>query len=149
AAVLLSPRGCGSLKWTARKPPLPERALALVGRTVDTGRVWDVQAAARWLHEEEEPHKRLLVAGKGNAGVIAAYPTLLESCIEELSLVEPPASHKDGPTFLNVLRVLDVPDALGLLAPRRLTVVHGPSTGVEQVRRIFRAAGAEEKFSAQ
>lgn len=148
AVVLLSPRGCGSLKWTVRKPALPERALALLGRTVDTGRVWDVQAAARWLHEGEEPHKHLAVAGQGRGGVIAAYATLFESCIEEIRLVEPPASHKDGPTFLNVLRVLDVPEALGMLAPRPVTLIHAPASLVEQTRRLFHAADSEGKLTA-
>jgi cephalosporin-C deacetylase-like acetyl esterase len=146
AVVLVSPRGCGSMKWTTKKPPYPERALALLGRTVDTGRVWDVQSVARWLHEEDEPHKHILIAGQGQAGVIAAYAALLESCLEEVAVVEPPASHKEGPIFLNVLRVLDVPEALGLLAPRPLTLVSGKNGAFDATAQIYQLAGSAEKL---
>ena len=53
ATVVLSPRGCGeSFGWIRKNPPnYVERAHVLLGRTVDGGRVWDVQSVARWLHE--------------------------------------------------------------------------------------------------
>ena len=64
------------------------------------------------------------VIGRGQAGILAAYAALFEPSIKEVMLVDPPASHATGPIFLNVLRVLDVPEALGLLAPRPLTLVN-------------------------
>jgi cephalosporin-C deacetylase-like acetyl esterase len=144
---LLSPRGCGSLKWSRKNPPnYVERAHALLGRTVDTGRVWDVQAVARWLHETDFGGCELVVAGKGQAGVLAAYAAILESCVNEVIAIEPPASHMDGPILLNVLRVLDVPDAFGLLAPRPLTLVGARDRGIERTRRVYQSAGAGEQL---
>jgi hypothetical protein len=147
AILLLSPRGCGSLAWTLKSPPnYVERSHALLGTTVDTGRVWDVRATARWVHENDEHSARVHVAGKGPAGILAAYAALFEPSIEAVTVIEPPTSHRDGPIFLNVLRVLDVPDALGMLAPLPLTVVHARDQAFERTRQIYAAAGAQGKL---
>jgi hypothetical protein len=42
--------------------------------------------------------------------------------VARLDLWHPPASHRQGPTFLNVLRVLDMPQALALAFPRKVRV---------------------------
>src|SRR5712691_357732 len=112
STVILSPRGCGeSFAWTRKNPPnYVERAHALLGRTVDTGRVWDVQSVARWLHEADGNELTIGVIGKGTAGVLVAYAAKIETSIAEVTLVDPPTSHHDGPCILNVLKVLDVPD---------------------------------------
>jgi len=47
----------------------------------------------------------------------------------------------------SVLRVLDVPDALGLLAPRPLTLVGASDAGFERTAAIFQAAGAAGSLS--
>jgi dienelactone hydrolase len=147
SVFLLSPRGCGGLKWSRKWPPnYAERAHALLGRTVDTGRVWDVQSVARWLHETDFGAVPLVVTGQGQAGVLAAYAALFESCINEVIAVEPPASHRDGPIFLNVLRVLDVPEALGLLAPRPLTLVGARGKEFERTQKLYQAAGGQSSF---
>ena len=49
-------------------------------------------------------------------GIRAAYAALFEPSIKEVVVIDPPSSHKDGPHLLNVLRVLDILKALGLLA---------------------------------
>jgi dienelactone hydrolase len=50
AVVYCEPRGIGATKWTRKNPPnYVERSHALLGRTVDVGRVWDVIAATRYL----------------------------------------------------------------------------------------------------
>jgi hypothetical protein len=55
--------------------------------------------------------------------------------------VNPPSSHREGPIFLNVLRVIDVPDALGLLAPRPLTIHTLKDGDFARTASIYRAAG--------
>jgi hypothetical protein len=44
------------------------------------------------------------------------------------------------------LRVLDIPDALGLLAPRSLTLIEAPDQVRGRVREIYRRAGAATRF---
>ena len=85
---------------------LRRRADALLGRTVDEGRVRDVAATVRYLYEQDKGARTWRVAGRGQAGVIAAYAALFEPSIKEVIVVDPPASHMDGPYFLGVLRVL-------------------------------------------
>ena len=49
---------------------------------------------------------------------IALYASLFEPGIAELDLTDLPASHRDGPDFLNVLKYLDLPQAVAMAAER-------------------------------
>jgi cephalosporin-C deacetylase-like acetyl esterase len=145
AVMLLPPRGIGETAWTEGRPPnYVDRAHALLGRTVDQGRVWDIAATVRYLHATDG--RRWQVAGRGQSGILAAYAALFEPSVAEVVAVEPPASHREGPIFLNVLRVLDIPDALGLLAPTPLTLVNAKNTAFEKTARIYQRAGMETKL---
>jgi dienelactone hydrolase len=138
----LRPRGIGETRWTQKNPPnYVARAHVLLGRTVDTGRVLDVIAVARRLgkmHSELPVH----VAGHGAAAVTAAYAALWASEIAGIDAHEPPVTHGDAaaPQFLNVLRVGDVPDLLGLLAPRPL-VIDSRDQRFDKVGELYKAAG--------
>jgi dienelactone hydrolase len=118
----LEPRGIGGTKWSQKNPPnYVERAHYLLGRTVDSGRVWDVIAAARFL-KGKHPGKKLILAGEGRGGLLAAYAAVLEPEIDGVmletilrSLMEP-----NAPVLLNALRVCDVPEVLGLIAPKSI-----------------------------
>jgi hypothetical protein len=146
--LFLMVRGGQADVWTRKSPPnYVERAHALLGRTVDEGRVWDVAAAVRYLSEQDKATQPLRVIGRGQAGVVAAYAALFEPSVGEVVLVDPPTSHRDGPIFLNVMRVLDVPETLGLLAPRPLTLVNAKDKAFERTAEIYKRAGAADKLS--
>ena len=51
------------------------------------------------------------------AGIIL-YTSLFEPGIARLDLWDLPNSHRNGPTFLNVLRYLDMPQAVAMAAER-------------------------------
>lgn len=150
AAVDCEPRGIHRSNWTRKNGPnYVERSHALLGRTVDTGRVYDVIAAVRNLQTRPTAAKLPIhVAGRGSAGLIAAYAAILSPEISSVTLVAPPASHMDAaaPQFLNVLRVCDVPDSLGLLAPRPLRLIDAPADRFSATKAAYKAAGAEEKL---
>lgn len=142
----ISPRGV-SARWTQKSPPnYVERAHALLGRTVDQGRVYDVAAAAHYLQEASAKKERVKLVGRGQAGVLAAYAALFEPSNAEVVIVDPPTSHREGPYFLNVLQVLDVPEALGLLAPTPLTLVGANDKAFDRTAEMYRLAGAAEKL---
>lgn len=147
-SVYLSPRGGATTKWTRKNPPnTVERSLVLVGQTADSGRVRDV--AAYLAQFTEKGLNRL--AGKGQAGIIAAYALLFvpDAPIDEVVILDPPVSHRDGPHFLNVLRVLDVPEALGLLAPQVKLTLLGKTAkdkAFDRTAALYAAAGAADKF---
>jgi hypothetical protein len=113
---------------------------------VDQGRVRDIAATVRSLDEEAKGKQTWRVIGRGQAGVLAAYAALFEPSIKEVVVVDPPVSHRDGPTFLNVLRVLDVPEALGLLASRPLTLVGAKDAAFDRTARIYELAGAADRL---
>lgn len=148
AIFLLEPRGIGAMRWTRKSPPnYVERSHVLLGRTVDTGRVWDVIAAARYLHQKFDGKVALAVVGQGSSAILAAYAALLEPDIAEVVVRDPILTHMNAsaPPLLNVLRVCDVPDVLGMLAPRPLTV-QGPTEDLKKVRSIYAAAGASKRL---
>jgi hypothetical protein len=143
-----APRGVGDTRWTRKNPPnYVERSHVLLGRTVDTGRVWDIIAAARYLHAKHEGAIAVHICGRKGAAVLAAYAALWEPEIAGVTAIDPPASHMDAgaPQLLNVLRVCDIPDVFGMLAPRPLTI-HGQAATWEKVARIYSAAEARDSL---
>jgi len=141
------PRGGGPHKWTVKNPPnTTERSLVLLGQTADSGRVRDVIA----IYDIVAERIKVQLAGRGSAGVIAAYAALFASHkFAEVVILDPPTSHRDGPHFLNVMRVLDIPEALGLLAPDvKLTLLgkNAKDKAFDKTAAIYKLAGAADKF---
>jgi dienelactone hydrolase len=148
----LDPRGVGPTRWTRKNPPnYVLRSHVLLGRTVDTGRVWDVAAAARFLRARHNGNLPVFVAGEGAAALIGAYAALFEPDIAGAILNAPPLDHMrlDAPVFLNILRVCNAPEMLGMLAPRPLTVHGAEGDAIKKVAEIYAAAGAPEKFKQE
>ncbi len=151
--VLCEPRGTGETRWTRKNGPnYVERSHVLLGRTVDAGRVWDVIAAARYVaarFSSGEIEPAVFVAGKGPAAIVAAYAAVLNEQIAGAKLISPPATHVDNaaPQLLNVLRVCDVPDVLGMLAPRPLAIVGSEADGFRKTKAIYSAANAGKRLT--
>jgi hypothetical protein len=57
-------------------------------------------------------------------GVNALYASLFEPDIARIDLYEPPASHQSGPTYLNVLKYLDTPQAAAMAAASSKLRIH-------------------------
>jgi hypothetical protein len=147
--VYCEPRGIGETRWTRKNGPnYVERSHALLGRTVDAGRIWDVIAAAKYLAQRERGKIPLYVSGRGPAGLIAGYAAALEDEIAGAALISPSASHlvADAPQILNVLRVCDAPDILGLIAPRPLSIAADASDAFARTAAAYSAAGAADKL---
>lgn len=152
---ICDPRGVGPTRWTRKNPPnYVERSLALLGETVASGQVRDVLSALAYVRNEEKlragdaPPLSLHVAGRGSAGLIAAYAAIWSSDVDGAILIEPPASHQDpsAPALLNVLRVADVTQLLGLVAPRSLTIYTSAPARFAATRTLYERAGTPEKL---
>ena len=143
------PRGTAQdSTWTRRNPPnYVERSHVLLGQTVYTGRVRDVLATAKYLrsiHNDIPLH----VSCEGSSSIVAAYAAVLDPEIAGVEMIEPPLTHMgtDAPLFLNILRVADIPEILGLLAPRPLTIVSNDER-LKKTAKIYAAAGAEKQIT--
>ena len=91
----------------------------LLGQTLDSMRVWDIRRAAQAVKALPDFKKTpLCVGAKGPMGVNAAYAALFEPQIPELKLEGLPASHAEGPDYLNVLKVWDLPQLWEMLGER-------------------------------
>jgi pimeloyl-ACP methyl ester carboxylesterase len=149
AIYVCEPRGSGGKTWT-RDDSLNyvERSHYLLGRTVDSGRIWDIAAAARYLKARYDGHVSVHLFGESTSAVLALYAALLEPEVAGLVLFEPAATHMSdsAPSLLNVLRVCDIPDVLGMLAPRPVTIITEQSESFQKAKAIYRAAGATEKL---
>jgi dienelactone hydrolase len=122
AIVWMAPRGIGRAAWTTQEPKWTHirRRFALLGQTLDGMRVWDVfrgLGAMRSVQGLEEVPVEVRAAG--DMGVNALMAVLFEPGVAELELTGLPASFRDGPDYLNVLRILDVPQAVAMAAERR------------------------------
>lgn len=146
---VVQPRGTGASTWTRKNPPnYVERSHALLGRTVDGGRVWDVAAVAKWFKTASRPEP-VYVAGHGNDAILASYAALWESDIQGVIAVAPPVSHRENtaPQFLNILRVADVPTMFGLLADKSLLLRDAPAEVASTTAAWFQAAGTPERLT--
>jgi len=148
SVYVCEPRGLGASRWTHKDPPnYIERSHYLLGRTVDSGRVWDIAATARYLQALYQDQTPVHLAGENASAVLAIYAALLEPGVSGVTLRQPSATHMDdsAPALLNVLRVCDIPEAVGMLAPRPVTLV-GNVVEFPRVASIYRAAGASDKL---
>lgn len=152
AVYMCEPRGIGASKWTTKNPPnYVERSHYLLGRTVDSGRVWDIVATAKYLRAKHGGNAQVHLAGEGASAVLAVYAALLEPEIAGVVLSRPPASHMDNaaPQLLGVLRAIDVPQAIGMLAPRPVTVLGAPADCAQPAAALYKSAGASDKITVR
>ncbi|MFW6124662.1 MAG: alpha/beta hydrolase family protein, partial [Pirellulales bacterium] len=121
----VAPRGIGPTAWNPDEHTHIRRRFALIGQTLDGMRVWDVRRAIQLLGElpELESAARRLEAHRTMAGIVL-YASLFEPGVEQLDLWSLPTTHRQGPTFLNVLKVLDMPQAVAMVPAETRVVLH-------------------------
>jgi dienelactone hydrolase len=130
AFAAVTPRGIGPTRWSEvssfdGKPTGHQirRRFALLGQTLDGRRVWDVRRALACLRSVSDlKGVPLWLQGKNDMAGIVLYAALFEPDVARLDLWHPPATHRQGPIFLNVLRVLDMPQAVALAFPRKVRI---------------------------
>lgn len=119
--VFLPPRGIGPTAWTgnAKRQIQIRRRFMLLGQTLEGMRVWDIRRAVQaWQATPKFKSLPLEIRARGFMAVNALYAGLFEPPVAALQLTDLPQSHRDGPDYLNVLQVWDLPDALALAGER-------------------------------
>ena len=126
AFAAIAPRGIGATRWAepdSTGDTHVRRRFALLGQTLDGQRVWDVRRAVAALRAQPDlKPATLTLHGEREAAGIALYAGLFEATVSAFDLWHLPDTHRDAPTFLNVLRVLDMPQAVSLALPRKMTL---------------------------
>ena len=121
AIAYFTPRGVGLDAWNPeeRKQTQIRRRFYLLGQSLEGMQIWDVRRAIQELQAQSDFAKAdLRLVGTGKAAALCLYASLFEKNISELDLTGMPASHHNGPALLNVLRFLDLPQALAMAASR-------------------------------
>ncbi|MGZ0168090.1 MAG: alpha/beta hydrolase family protein [Planctomycetales bacterium] len=126
--AVVCPRGIGPTAWnqSERKQTHHRRRFMLLGQTLDGMRTWDVRHAIRTLDRVAGyENVTLWCRAEREMSGIALYATLFErSTVKRVDLYDLPKSHKDGPTFLNVLRHADIPLTVAFAAQRTKVVIY-------------------------
>lgn len=146
ALVALEPRGAGFSHCSTQETHLL-RAGALVGLTPAMLMIQDLEAMMGFVREHPfAKGKRIVLHGKGEAAVACLYHAVLHEDIAGVVLEDLPPSHRKGGYILGILKRMDIPEALGLLAPRPAAASLGLRTNKHWPRRAYERVGAEGKL---
>lgn len=144
--ALFAPRGVGPTAWPSSKDVQIRRRFALLGQTLDGMRVLDVRRAARCMKAADGP-PLTLVGGK-DAAPLALWAAVFEPEVGKVVLTDPPATVRDGPAFLNLDRVLTMPQAVALLYPRSVVIATSSAEPWSWARELARNLGAASPWPA-
>jgi hypothetical protein len=123
----VAPRGVGLTAWEAneRKQAQRRRRFMLLGQTLDGMRVWDIRRAVQALRSLDKTRTiPLWLQARGDLACDSLYASLYERDIARLDLWELAPSHRVGPDYLNVLRVVDVPQTVSMVIERTSVRLH-------------------------
>jgi dienelactone hydrolase len=128
AMAYTAPRGVGAESWRAlssTKQTQLRRRLLLLGESLESGQVWDITQAAAALRTLPGLAKTpLWLQAERTMAANTLYASLFIPGVTRLDLHAMPTTHREGPTYLNVLRHLDLPQAAALAAERATVVLY-------------------------
>lgn len=126
--VFVAPRGVGPSAWgfDDKKQTQILRRFALLGTTLDAMRVWDIRRAVQAVRSMDglKDAPLWLTSDQESTSGLALYASLFEPDLAGLNLHDLPASHRSGPHFLGVMKVLDMPAACAMAAERCTVHLH-------------------------
>jgi hypothetical protein len=148
--VYLQTPGRDVVTWPreAKKQVQIRRRFMLLGETVDTKRVWDIVRAIEAIRGAKHLNQLpLRIEAEGSMAVNALYASLFAPP-DELVLADVPKSHMNGPDYLNVLRIFDLPQAVAMASERCRVELRGVDEGDWQFAlKTARVAGFEKNLS--
>jgi len=119
ALAFFAPRGIGLTAWSGGEPRLTKirRRFMLLGQTLDGMRVWDIRCAVQALHSAPGlDAAKIELQAEGFMAVNALYAALFESGVHKLDLANLPKSHREGPDYLGVLKITNIPQVAETVA---------------------------------
>jgi len=113
AITFVAPRGVGLTAWSGGEPRLTKirRRFMLLGQTLDGMRVWDIRCAVRVLRSVTGAETaKIGLQAEGSMSANALYAALFEPDVIRLDLANLPESQTEGPDYLGVLKITDIPE---------------------------------------
>jgi len=146
--VCIESRGTGFSACTDQEYHLL-RAGALTGVTPAALLVHDLHALMPLIYELPFVKGReVYLCGSGDAGIACLYHALLDPRITGVVAANLPASHRRGGYILGILRVLDLPQAIGLMAPRPIALVDmAPTRSIHWASRVYNRLNVPGRLS--
>jgi len=93
-----------------------KRQAMVVGTTIESMQLYEVLRSLAFLRSlpEVDP-SNITIIGQGETGIHGLYAALLDGNVQRVVIGSPTASHRQGPTYLGILRYTDIPEVIGLL----------------------------------
>lgn len=118
--LVLSPRAI-DYRPTNYEMATLKRTAVLLGATIESMYVWDLLRSIDYLGEGEGLQLTSISAyGRKDMGALALYAGAFDKRISRVIVEDLPPSHWESPGLLNILRITDLPEIAGLMAPREI-----------------------------
>lgn len=145
--VAIEPRGSGFTSTGAQTAIHLLRAGALTGVTPAMLLLQDLRKSLAFLKALPElKGKRLFLYGRGDAAAACLYHAVGEESVAGAVLDALPASHREGAIIPRILRVCDLEQAVGLLAPRPVGLMDTRGARRLWAQRAYERIGARENM---
>lgn len=96
-----------------------KRQAMVMGTTLESMQVYEILRSLELLRSLPNVDGRAIsVTGKGEDGVNGLYAALLDGEVQRIVLASPPATHRQGPHYLGILRHTDIAPVARLLPVR-------------------------------
>ncbi len=125
--VIYCPPGVGEWKLNAdakERNQLARRAL-LIGDTLAGMQVLDLVRVISTLKEASERDAEITISASGDLAGVAVYASIFGGRPVTLDLTALPSSHLQGPILINVLRGMDLPEAVAISAETNVLKIKG------------------------
>lgn len=144
--LVLEPRGV-DYPVTNYEMATIKRTAALIGATLESMQIWDLLRAVDFLVDDQKfDLNTLAIYGRKEMGALGLYAAALDDRISRVILDDPPASHWQAPALLNVLRLTDLPEAAGLVAPRPIAWLTPIPAAYRYTTSIYALYGKKENM---
>ena len=123
------------------------RLMALAGMTPAVVTFHDIGVLLDYLAGLEETRDcEIYLYGSGDSGAAVLYRALIDERITGIILDDLPSSHLHGAPVLGVLRAFDIPQAVGLMAPRKVALVTAGHSFWTWPNRAYERLGCPERL---
>ena len=114
--VIITVRGAGPTKYAKKELTLTQikRRFYLMGQTLEQMQTWDILQAVNAINSLSK--SKVEIEAQGQYANMLIYSSLFFNSPAKLALSSPKLTHYEGPTYLNVLKHMDVPASVLMVA---------------------------------